>query len=106
MDCQHYGFHMGNLQRFMTIQVKGNYPLDYFGSFRVHNSFFQIVRRFHITVWWGGVEMFALFLDFIAVQIFWLASQQYHLLMRFKTILLRLRAIHTVIDGDKLHALF
>ena len=65
MDCRRYDFilfqNTSNLRRSVTVQTKGEYPLDYFGGFSVHNPMFSVIRVFHVTIWRICAEMFARF---------------------------------------------
>ena len=65
MDCRRYDFiifqNTGNLRRPVTVQTKGEYPLDNFGSFGVDNPPLFVFRVFPVAVWRVGAEVFPRF---------------------------------------------
>ena len=60
MDCRRYDFilfqNTGDLRRPLTVQTKGKYPLDDFGSFGLF-----VLRVFHISIGRVVTEMFLCF---------------------------------------------
>ena len=65
MDCRRYDFiifqNTGNLRRPVTVQTKGEYPLDNFGSFGVDNPPLFVFRVFPVAVWRVSAEVFPRF---------------------------------------------
>ena len=115
MDCRRYDFilfqNTGDLRWPVTVQTKGKYPLDDFGSFGVDNPSLFALRVFHIAIGRVGAEMFPCFpfglhhrADFLAC-IFCIPLVD-DVQKRCEVAVLLVCAVNTVIDCDKPHALF